>query len=96
MHALKELYGLPHQLALLHIAKLMEEPSIRSGDIKSFQRFALKMHALVGMLEQLGSSGQTELRCGSHVPHLLAKLPHDLTANFKRSVGIQTHAGHLN
>ncbi len=38
------------------------------------------------MLNQLGSPGWTELRCGSHVSRLLAKLPYDLRANFKRFI----------
>lgn len=38
------------------------------------------------MLHQLGGQGWTELRCGSHVSRLLAKLPHDLKANFQRFV----------
>ncbi len=84
--ALTELYGQPHQLALQRIAGLMDGPNIRSGDTKAFRLFALKIRALVGMLEQLGGHGRTELTCGSHVSRLLAKLPHDLQANFKRYV----------
>lgn len=64
----------------------MDGPSIRSGDTRAFKLFALKVQALVGMLDQLGSPGQTELTCGSHVSRLLAKLPNDLRANFKRYV----------
>ncbi|XP_048030334.1 uncharacterized protein LOC125279307 [Megalobrama amblycephala] len=86
MQALTELYGQPHQLALKRIAVLMDGPSIRSGDTRAFRLFALKVRALVGMLDQLGSPGHTELTCGSHVSRLLAKLPHDLRANFKRYV----------
>ncbi len=86
MQALTELYGQPHQLALQRIAGLMDGPSIRSGDTKAFRLFALKIRALVGMLEQLGGYGRTELTCGSHVSRLLTKLPHDLRANFKRYV----------
>ncbi len=56
----------------------MDGPNIRSGDVKSFKGFALRVRALVGMLNQLGSPGWTELKCGSHVSRLLAKLPHDL------------------
>nr|XP_055052534.1 uncharacterized protein LOC129438043 [Misgurnus anguillicaudatus] len=86
MQALTELYGQPHQLALQRIAGLMDGPSIRSGDTRAFRLFALKVRALVGMLDQLGRHGYTELTCGSHVSRLLAKLPHDLRANFKRYV----------
>lgn len=86
MQALTELYGQPHQLALQRIAVMMDGPSIRSGDTRAFRLFALKVRALVGMLDQLGSPGRTELACGSHVSRLLAKLPHDLRANFKRYV----------
>lgn len=86
MRSLTALYGQPHQLALQRIAELMDGPKIKSGDIKSFRLFALKVRALVGMLDQLGAKGWTELKCGSHVVRLLAKLPHDLKANFRRFV----------
>ncbi|XP_063766006.1 uncharacterized protein LOC134882305 [Eleginops maclovinus] len=86
MEALTELYGQPHQLALQRISKLMEEPNVKAGDTKAFRQFALKVRALVGMLEQLGSSGRTELWCGSHVSRLLGKLPHDLRASFRRYI----------
>ena len=68
-------YGQPHQLAG-QIADLMDWP--RSSDVKAFRTFALKIHLLVGMLEQMGQKGVMELECGTHVSRLLAKLPHDL------------------
>ncbi len=86
MQALTELYGQPHQLALQRIAGLMDGPSIRSGDTKAFRLFALKIRVLVGMLDQLGGPGCTELTCGSHISRLLTKLPHDFRANFKSYV----------
>ncbi|XP_056336224.1 uncharacterized protein LOC130247068 [Danio aesculapii] len=86
MASLAEQYGQPHQLALRRIADLMEDPTIRSQDASAFKRFALKVRALVGMLNQLGDSGRVELQCGSHVTRLLSKLPHDLRADFKRYV----------
>lgn len=84
--ALTDVYGQAHQLALQRITNLIDGHNIRSGDVKSFKGFALRVRALVGMLNQLGSPGWTELRCGSHVSQLLAKLPHDLRANFKRFI----------
>ncbi|KAL3979043.1 ATP-binding cassette, subfamily B (MDR/TAP), member 9 [Sarotherodon galilaeus] len=86
MRALTEMYGQPQHLALKRITKLMDGPNIRSGDIRAFKSFALQVRALVGMLHQLGEQGRTELRCGSHVSRLLAKLPYDLRANFQRFV----------
>lgn len=56
----------------------MEAPNIAHGDTSGFKWFALKVRALVGMLDQLGDSGKTELHCGSHVTWLLSKLPHDI------------------
>lgn len=85
MGALTEMYGQPQQLAL-RISNLMDGPNIKSGDIRAFKSFALQVRALVGMLHQLGGQGWTELRCGSHISRLLAKLPHDLRANFQRYV----------
>ena len=84
MASLTERYGQPHQLALRKIADLMESPNISRGDTTGFKRFALRVRALVGLLEQLGESGQTELSCGSHVTRLLSKLPQDMRAEFKR------------
>ncbi|XP_055013773.1 uncharacterized protein LOC129410260 [Boleophthalmus pectinirostris] len=86
MMALTEMYGQPQQLALKRISNVMDGPNIRTGDIKAFKSFALQIRALVGMLHQLGNQGWTELQCGSHVSRLLAKLPHDLRANFHRFV----------
>ncbi|XP_067283159.1 uncharacterized protein [Pseudorasbora parva] len=84
MASLAEQYGQPHQLALRRIADLMDDATIRSHDASGFKRFALRVRALVGMLDQLGDSGRVELQCGSHVTRLLSKLPHDLRADFKR------------
>ncbi|XP_048865547.1 uncharacterized protein LOC125739453 isoform X1 [Brienomyrus brachyistius] len=84
MASLTEHYGQPHQLALRRIAELMDAPNIRSSDASGFKKFALRVRALVGMLDQLGESGHIELQCGSHVTRLLSKLPQDMRAEFKR------------
>ncbi|XP_077069937.1 uncharacterized protein LOC143722413 [Siphateles boraxobius] len=60
--------------------------NIHSGDTQAFRKFALRVRALVGMLDQLDEKGAVELQCGSHVARLMSKLPHDLKANFKRYV----------
>ncbi|KAE8293786.1 hypothetical protein D5F01_LYC06723 [Larimichthys crocea] len=86
MTALTKMYGKPHKLAVQRITELMDGPDFHSGDVKAFRLFALRVHSLVGMLEQLGSRGRMELHCGSHVSRLLSKLPHDLTASFKRFI----------
>ncbi|KAJ8410822.1 hypothetical protein AAFF_G00187790 [Aldrovandia affinis] len=86
MASLIQTYGQPHQLSLQRIAELMEEPTIRSGDTAGFRKFALRVRALVGMLEHLGEDGRIELRCGSHVARLLRKLPQDLRATFRLSL----------
>lgn len=84
MASLIQHYGQPHQLALQRIAELMDGPTIRSGDSVGFRKFALRVRALVGMLEQLEQEGRTELQCGSHVARLSSKLPQDFRANFRR------------
>ena len=84
MRSLIEHYGQPHKLSLKRIAEVMDEPDVRSGDLKAFRRFALKVRALVGMLDQMEEEGAIELHCGSHVARLLSKLPHDLRSNFRR------------
>lgn len=38
------------------------------------------------MLKTLGSDGEVELKCGSHVARLLTKLPPELRANFRRQM----------
>lgn len=53
MASLIQHYGPPHQLALWRIAELIDGPTIRSGDSVGFHKFALRVRALVGMLEQL-------------------------------------------
>ncbi|XP_038160417.1 uncharacterized protein LOC119796094 [Cyprinodon tularosa] len=79
-------YGQPHQLALRRIAELMEAPSIRSHDAAAFKRFALRVRALVGMLDKLGEEGHIELKCGSHVTRLMSKLPQERRADFMKYV----------
>lgn len=86
MAALNQQYGQPHQLALQRIAEMMDGPSVASGDWKAFRMFALWVHSLVSMLEQLGRKGNVELECGSHVSRLLSKLPHDLRSSFRRFI----------
>lgn len=76
-------YGQPHQLSLQRIAELMEEPSIRASETAGFRRFALRVWALVGMLEQMGEDGHIELQYGFHVARLMKKLPQDLRATFR-------------
>ncbi|KAE8296833.1 hypothetical protein D5F01_LYC05600 [Larimichthys crocea] len=62
MASLTKHYGQPHQLSLQRIAELMEEPAIRAGDTVAFRMFALRVRALVGMLEQLAEDGRIQLK----------------------------------
>ncbi|XP_067218788.1 uncharacterized protein [Chanodichthys erythropterus] len=84
MAALTERFGQPYKLALRRIAKVMDAPDIRRGDTAAFDKFALQIRSLVGMLETLGHEGQAELRCGSHVERLLSKLPSEMRSEFRR------------
>ncbi len=84
MAALTERFGQPYKLALKRIEKVMDAPDIRQGDTAAFDRFALQIRSLVGMLETLGHKGQAELRCGSHVEKLLSKLPPEIRSEFRR------------
>lgn len=52
MGSLIDHYGQPHQLALRHIAEMMDAPNIRANDTGAFKRFALRVRALYGMLDQ--------------------------------------------
>ncbi|RXN37323.1 guanine nucleotide-binding subunit alpha-12 isoform X2 [Labeo rohita] len=62
MAALTEKFGKPHQLALSKIARVMDAPDVRPGDPEAFERFALQVQALVGLLKSLGPDGDAELR----------------------------------
>lgn len=86
MVALSEKFGQPHQLALKKIASVMDASDIRRGDLEAFERFALQVRALVGMLKTLGPDGEVELKCGSHVSRLLSKLPAELRSEFRSSI----------
>lgn len=86
LQALIKMYGQPHKLVLQNIAQVMDGPNIRTGDVKAFKQFALRVRSLVSMLEQLGPEGTVELDCGSHVSRLQCKLPHELRTSFKRYI----------
>ncbi|XP_072569309.1 uncharacterized protein [Paramormyrops kingsleyae] len=87
MAALTDKFGQPQKLALRKIVTVMNAPDVRQGDSQSFQKFALQVRALVGMLQTLGQDGQVELQCGSHVERLLSKLPLNLRSEFRRCMG---------
>lgn len=86
LHALDERYGQPRQLAQKEIRAIMELPNIRQGDGVAFNKFALRIHSLVGLLQTLGYESHAELSCGSHVERLLEKLPADHYRQFKRYI----------
>ena len=86
MAALNGRFGEPHQIALSRIASAMDSPDIRRGDTVAFDRFALQIRSLVGMLQPLGPEGEAELNCGSHVARLLSKLPQEKRADFRRAM----------
>jgi len=75
MYALQLQYGQPHQLAQSEIAAILTTPDVRSGDARTFQSFALRVHLLVSMLLSLEGPQGMELNCCSHVDRLLGKLP---------------------
>lgn len=84
MLSLNNRFGQPHQMALHKIASVMDAPDVRRGDPAAFERFALHVQSLVGLLRTLGPEGDVELHCGSHVVRLLSKLPPELRADFRR------------
>lgn len=94
MEALNDKFGQPHQIVLRRIAAMMDSPDIRRGDVSAFERFALQIQSLVGMLRTLGPEGEVELHCGSHVSRLLSKLPPEQRAEFRRCMfqqGVRMH-----
>ncbi|KAK7933271.1 hypothetical protein WMY93_004167 [Mugilogobius chulae] len=70
----------------------MDSPDIKRGDSEGFERFALQIRALVGMLQTLGTEGKIELRCGSHVSRLLSKLPTEMRSEFRRHMCRRSNA----
>ncbi|CAL9694529.1 unnamed protein product [Knipowitschia caucasica] len=85
MAALQQRYGQPQQLVLREISSILNFPSIRSSDSRSFNDFAIRVRALVGMLQSLENhEGDPELACASHVQQLLGKLPTEYVANYAR------------
>ncbi|XP_057679968.1 uncharacterized protein LOC130908509 isoform X2 [Corythoichthys intestinalis] len=82
MHALQLQYGQPHQLAQSEIAAILTMPDVKSGDARTFQNFALRVHLLVSMLLSFEGSRGMELNCCSHVDRLLSKLPRYLRDGF--------------
>ncbi|KAJ8006653.1 hypothetical protein DPEC_G00109460 [Dallia pectoralis] len=82
MAALTEKFGQPHHVALKKIASVMDSPDVRRGDTAGFEKFALKIQSLVGMLRT--QEGDIELRCGSHVARLLSKLTPEMRSDFRR------------
>lgn len=62
----------------------MDSPDVHRGDTAAFERFALQVQSLVGLLKTLGPAGENELRCRSHVARLLSKLPLEMRSNFRR------------
>ncbi len=55
---------------------------MKCEDTIAFQKFALQVQSLVGLLKTLGPESDIELNCGSHVACLLSKLPSDQRAEF--------------
>ncbi|KAL1278262.1 hypothetical protein QQF64_024935 [Cirrhinus molitorella] len=85
LFALQQKYGQPHQLVLREIKAILALPKVRPGDSRAFSSFALKVRALVGMLQSLGQDqAKSELTCASHVQQLLSKLPTEHVTNFAR------------
>ncbi|CAI5657610.1 unnamed protein product [Oreochromis niloticus] len=94
MEALNDKFGQPHQIVLRRIAAMMDSPDIRRGDVLAFERFALQIQSLVGMLRTLGPEEEVELHCGSHVTRLLSKLPPEQRAEFRHCMfqqGVRMH-----
>lgn len=80
LKALQRKYGQPH-----HLASIQRLPAIRSGDSIGFSQFALRVQALVGMLQSWGQDeGAKELASASHVHQILSKLPAHHVFNFAR------------
>lgn len=64
----------PHQIALKEIASVLDSPDVHRGDTAAFEQLSLHVQSLVGLLKTLGTQGDMELRCGSHVVRMLSKL----------------------
>ena len=67
---------------------------MKCGDTGAFQRFALQVQSLVGLLKTLGPEGEIELRCGSHVMRLLSKLSPEQRTEFRQHIFRQSGTTH--
>ncbi len=67
MQALQLQCGQLHQLARSEIATILTTPDVKSGDARTFQSFALRVHLLVSMLLSSEGPQGMELNCCSHV-----------------------------
>lgn len=68
------------------VAALNDLPDVSHGDDAVFERFALQVQSLMGLLKTLGPEGGAGLKCHSHVAHLLSKLPPERRSDFRRYV----------
>ncbi|GAA6089522.1 uncharacterized protein LOC113069086 [Tachysurus ichikawai] len=83
LQALQDKYGQPRQLVQSELGAILNTPPLRVGDANAFDSFALSVQSLVGMLRTLEGQNGCELLCGSHVDHLLSKLPPIVTVLLK-------------
>ncbi|KAL1249419.1 hypothetical protein QQF64_020424 [Cirrhinus molitorella] len=84
LKALQKRYGQPHHLVLRELTAIKNLPAVRLGDSVGFGQFAVRVQALVGMLQSWDYEGAKELSCASHVHQLLSKLPAPQVASFAR------------
>ncbi len=75
MAALNDKFGQPHHIALNRTASVMDLLGVHQGDTAAFEKFALQVRSSVGILKTLGTEGEAELKCGSHVVCLQSNLP---------------------
>lgn len=91
MQALQRQYGQPHQLAQSEIAQILNSPDLKAGDSKAFQRFALSVDLLVGMLTSLEGLNVMEVMSTGHVHRVLSKLPKQMRDGFVEHLQAQGH-----
>lgn len=82
LKVLDEHYGQPRQLALKELRNIRDLPPIRAGG-HALDNFALRVQALVCLLDTIEAQGEAGLLCGFRVDHLLEKLPAEHSRRFK-------------
>jgi hypothetical protein len=84
---LHEHFGKPHVIAMAHIKKLVDLPSLKSGDGQSLLEFSRHLNTAERTLKGMGSSYTSDLNHMNTLRELAKKLPMYLRARWTEKAG---------